>query len=438
MFDPSNNKKSGPVLPEQQSQPDGFRAGLKSRRLADGLGVLAVLFLASIPAYGQEALRMSEAGAEAAELEKKTGNLDYYNLALGPVSLRFQSEMGIELTDNVNYSNTNRISDLALTPALNMRAFWPVSENNSLFFSTGVGYTTYMRTSNNDHLNITPDSNLTFRMYVGDFVINFHDRFSMTENVQQNPTGNGNFVELDNTVGTSVDWDLNKLILTFGYDHELVTYPNSDFENSDHNSELFNAQAAFEINQTTTAGLQAGGGLTYYNQNTYSDNTHFSVGPFYQAQVTDYIKVTASVGYVSYFFSPSETATNLSGENGGYADLTLTHRVNRWLDYNLTGGRQFTSSAGTDLLDLYYANWLANWHVIRDVSITTSFNYQHGNSSGGTVEIFNQFGAGMSLGYPITQKLAGSIRYNFWQKNSDVAAYDYVQNMLVLDFTYSF
>jgi len=118
--------------------------------------------------------------------------------------------------------------------------------------------------------------------------------------------------------------------------------------------------------------------------------------------------------------------------------LILAHHVNRWLDYNLTGGRQFTSSAGTELLDLYHAGWEGNWHVIRDVSLTTSFIYQHGNSSGGTVEIFNQFGAGMSLGYPITQKLAGSIRYNFWQKNSDVAAYDYVQNMLVLDFTYGF
>jgi hypothetical protein len=438
LFDPINNEKSGPVLPKQQSRSRGFRAGFKHCGLASGLGLLALLFLVSPLARSQEAIRMSFAGSEAAEMEKKTGDLSYYNLALGPVSLRFQSEMGIELTDNVNYSNTNRVSDMAFLPSLNTRAFWPISENNSLFFSTGIGYTTYLRTSSDDHLNITPDSNLTFRMYVGDFVINFHDRFSMTENVQQNPTGNGNFAELDNTVGTSVDWDLNELILSFGYDHELVSYPNSDYGSSDHSSDLFNGQAAFQLNPSSTAGLQAGGGLTYYNQNTYSDNTHFSIGPFYQAQVTDYIKVTASVGYVSYFFSPSETATNLSGENGGYADLTLTHRVNRWLDYNLTGGRQFTSSAGTDLLDLYYANWEANWHVIRDVSLTTSFTYQHGNSSGGTVEIFNQFGAGMSLGYPITQKLAGSIRYNFWQKNSDVMANDYVQNMLVLDFTYGF
>ena len=147
---------------------------------------------------------------------------------------------------------------------MNTRAFWPISENNSLFFSTGIGYTTYLTTTDRDHLDITPDSNLTFRMYVGDFVIDFHDRFSITEDIQQNPTvsGTGNFNQIENTAGTTVDWDLNDLVLTFGYDHDLVTYPNSDFEASDRSSDLFNAQAAFEVNPSTTAGLQAGGGLT--------------------------------------------------------------------------------------------------------------------------------------------------------------------------------
>ena len=48
-------------------------------------------------------------------MEKKTGEPDYYNLTLGPVSLRFQLD-GIELIDNVNYSNTNRVSDWLSCP----------------------------------------------------------------------------------------------------------------------------------------------------------------------------------------------------------------------------------------------------------------------------------------------------------------------------------
>jgi hypothetical protein len=402
--------------------------------------VVAALLMASTIANGQEAIRMSVAGQAAAEAQKKAGDLHYYNVAMGPVSLRFQSATGIELNDNVNYSRTDRVSDLALRPGVNMRAYWPITENNSLFFSTGIGYTKYLKTTSLDHLDITPDSNLAFRMYVGDFAINFHDRFSITEDIQQNPTvsGTGNFNQIENTVGTHVDWDLNELIVSFGYDHDLVTYPNSAFEASDRSSDLFNAAAAFKVNASTTAGLQAGGGLTYYSHNQLSDNTHYSIGPFYQAQITDYIKATASLGYVSYFFSASGTTNSLPGQSGGYADLTFSHRVNRWLEHSLSGGRQFSASAGTDLLDLYYASYAANWHFIRDVSVTTSFSYQHGSSSGGSVEIFNQYVAGLGLGYQITQKLSGSIQYNYRQKSSDVTANDYFQNELVLDFTYSF
>jgi hypothetical protein len=444
LFDRSKNKKTGPILPEHQGLPNGFRAGFKPFPIADWPGVAAVLLFVSTIAHGQEALRMSTAGAEIAEQQKNSTEHNYYNLEMGPVSLRFQSVMGVELTDNVNYTKTNRESDMALKPAMNVAAFWPISENNSLFFSTGIGYVKYIKTAGNDHLSITPDSNLTFRMYVGDFVISFHDRFSITENIQQNPTvsGTSNFNQYENTVGTTVDWDLNKLVITFGYDYDMVWYPSSSYSYSDHNSHLFNAQAAFQLNATTTAGLQVGGGLTDYNPNSgpnsLSDNTHFSVGPFYQAQLTDYIKATASIGYVTYYFSGNGSAVNLPAENGGYADLTLTHRVNRWLDYSLSGGRSFTASAGTDLLDLYYANWNANWHFIRYFSFSTSFTYQHGNSSGGTVEIFNQYIAGAGFNYQITKKLAASISYGYSQKSSDVAANDYFENMLVLNFIYSF
>jgi len=408
--------------------------------MAGWLGIYAALLSASTITRGQDAIRMSVAGQAAAELQKKTGDLHYYNIAMGPVSLRFQSVMGLELNDNVNYRNTNRVSDLALRPALNTRAFWPITENNSLFFSTGIGYTKYVRTTGLDHLDITPDSNLSFRMYVGDFAINFHDRFSITEDIQQNPTvsGTGNFNQFENTSGVNVDWDLNEMIVSFGYDHDWVTYPNSSFESSDHNADLFNAQAAFKLNPGTTAGLQAGGGLTYYSHDGMSDNTHFSIGPFYQAQLTDYIKAKASIGYVSYYFSANGTTNNVSDQNGGYADLTLTHRVNRWLDQSLSGGRQFTASAGADLLDQYYASYEANWHLIQNVSVSTSFTYRHGNSSGGSAEIFNLYGAGLGLGYQITQKLAGSIQYSYWQKSSDVAANDYFQNVLVLNLVYSF
>jgi len=70
-----------------------------------------------------------------------------------------------------------------------------VTEKNTLNFSIGVGYLKYLRRSELDHLYISPDSGLAFDIYVGDFTIDLHDRFSITESVAQSPTvsGTGDF-----------------------------------------------------------------------------------------------------------------------------------------------------------------------------------------------------------------------------------------------------
>ncbi|MGN6641482.1 MAG: hypothetical protein ACTHKU_00620 [Verrucomicrobiota bacterium] len=409
--------------------------GVVARRLG-----WTALCLASVVAHGQEALRMSMAGQAAAEAEaqKTRDNPHYYNVALGPASLRFQSTMGFEFNDNVQYSHTDRQSDVVLRPTLNMRAFWPVTDNNALFFSSGVGYAKYLQTSSLDRLVITPDSNLAFRMYVGDFVIHFHDRFSLSQDIQQNPTvsGTGNFYQLENTAGVNVDWDLNEMIVSFGYDHDLVSYPDSSFSYSDHHADLLNAQVGVKLNSAHQVGLQLGGGMVYYDQRLLNDNTHFSVGPFYQAQLTDHIQARAFFGYAWYWFSGS--TNSLPPQNGGYATISLTHRVNRWLDQSLSGGRQFSSSVGTELLDLYYANWQAEWRFIRGASLTSGFSYQHGSRQGASAETFNQYGANIAIGHQFARKWSGSIGYHYWLKQSDVAVGGYFQNVLVLNVARSF
>ena len=157
------------------------------------------MLLHAKPARCQEALRMTTASQQLTQLQAITSSPDYYNLALGPVKLRFQGEMSASAYDNATFSETNRQSDISLSPGVNIRAVWPVTERNTLQLFTGVGYVQYLRLANYDHLYITPNSGLLFNVYVGDFVINFHDRFSLTENVAQSPTvsGTGFFITDD-------------------------------------------------------------------------------------------------------------------------------------------------------------------------------------------------------------------------------------------------
>ena len=58
-------------------------------------------------------MRISSAGAEAAEARRKTTESTDYNLKYGPVTLRRSSALGIEGNDNVNLSEDDPQADFS-------------------------------------------------------------------------------------------------------------------------------------------------------------------------------------------------------------------------------------------------------------------------------------------------------------------------------------
>jgi hypothetical protein len=259
----------------------------------------------------------------------------------------------------------------------------------------------------------------------------------------QDPAVSAIFIRLENTAGVKVDWDLNKLILSLGYDYDLFSSIIGNYQYSDNTSDLFSSQSAFLINSLNRVGLEAGGGLTTYDQNVLDNSTHFSAGPFYQAQLTPNIWLSARAGFASYQFDHNGTVTNLSDFNGYYADLTVAHRINSALSHSLTAGREIQLGVTTELSEAYYVHYQAKWKVVQNVSTTFDFEYDHGNTSGsgagvGAVEIYNRYGPGVGLVWQMTQKLAGKVTYSFLIKESDVSTLSYSQNRLLFDFTYAF
>src|SRR5262245_21360890 len=92
-------------------------------------------------ARAQEAVRMSLAGAAAAEARHKAeSTLGYYNLKLGSTAYRFGTDLGIEFSDNVNNSATNAEGDVSFRPALNADILWPITDQNSLNLRISAGY----------------------------------------------------------------------------------------------------------------------------------------------------------------------------------------------------------------------------------------------------------------------------------------------------------
>ena len=381
---------------------------------------------------------MSIASAQAAAAQHASTSGNYYNIQAGPIYLRFQGDMGVELTDNATYSQINPEGDIALWPTLNIKAFWPVTKENTLALSLGIGYVEYLRESSLSHLNITSDSGLEFKIYSGDFVFDLHDRISAIDYATQDPSVSASFIRLENTAGLKVDWDLDQLIISLGYDYDTFNSISGNFTYSDNVSDLFTGRAGFLVRGQDQFGLEIGGGLTAYNQNVLDNSTHYSAGLFYDARFTPHLTANISVGYTSYQFAHNGTVTNASDFNGYYANLTLNHQLNRAFSHSLSAGRQTSEGITANLSEDYFANYQITWNFIRKVVTTFGFEYDYGNTSGGVIETYDRYGPNVGLAYKWTDKVTTSMTYNYYNKHSNVPTLSYSENVLFLDFKYDF
>jgi hypothetical protein len=402
--------------------------------------LLIALLCAAGTVWGQEAIRASIAGQDAAEARKRAAAGGYYNIKLSEMRLRFQSALQFELNDNVNLSENDPQEDLVIRPRLNTHVRWPVTERNTLNFSLGAGYAKYLQETRLDRFFITPGSELSFDIYAGDFLINLHNRISITEEATQQATvsGTGNYGRIENTAGIEAIWDMNKAILSAGYDHVNFISTTEAFRHQDHVSELFHVRAGLRVNPFTLTGLEVGAGFTEYDRSFLNNSTHFSVGPFASTQISEYLSGRMSVGYTAYYPEFTGQIQDASEVNAFYADLTVNHRVSSLMGYSVSAGRAIQLGLFSNTLDMYYARLNMRWNVLRKFSLSTPLFYEHATESRVNGETLQRYGAAVTVGRRITRKLSGSVGYRFFMNESDRPGRDYVQNRLVFDFAYSF
>jgi hypothetical protein len=420
-----------------------------ARRAAWAAGALLLLPGTLTPARGQEAVRMSIASAEAAEARRRVATtIGYYNLQLGPTAWNFGTGLGVEYNSNVNLVEQNPEWDFIFRPQLNTRMLWPVSEQNSINLALGAGYSAYVRNPTLDRAFITPDSGLSFDLYAGDFWINLHDRFSITEDTYQDPSvaGSGNYSQLQNALGFTTAWDLNKAIVRVGYDH--VNYDTLNGDNGQNfsgqpsgYSEVFSSSAGYYLKPAMLLGVELGGSLITYTTTTtntpYSNANQWNVGGFYDTPVSEYIHLIAHAGYTVY--SPeSSGATTASDFSGMYGQLDITHRVNQYVEYTLSGGRNISVAFAGGTIDRYFARWQAGWKIVRKVTLGTSFSYEHGTELDVGGETYNQYGPGISLSRAITAKLTSSLGYQYYWRDSNQPNRNYTVNVVSLNLNYTF
>ena len=428
------------------------------------IAAISLLSLVCAPIVrSQDAVRPSLAGEAAAEARQQDIEHIPYNLLLGPVRFRFSATFGVEYNDNINLSDegtavvvtptgpvllkSQKEDDVILRPAINLDAIWPITQLNTLRLDLGLSYAIYVDHSN-DNTNgvlISPGSQLAFDICVGDFRINIHDRPSL----QQDPIAEGalsnvvDYGRFENTAGVSVLWDLNKAVLTLGYDHYNYVSTVSDFDYLNRNAEELSGTLGVNVASTTMVGVESYAVFNYYDENVLNDSTAWAVGGFVETQLTNYLRLRAAAGYQAIDFdNNAEISTQFADStklSDYYANVLVTHRINAVIRQSVSAGHESQLGVNSDYITLNYVRHTVSWNIIRNTLLSTEFFYEDAEDSGGFIdEHFQRYGGALTVGYQLTPHVTLGLRYQYTQKDSDVVLRDYKQNRVSIDGTYSF
>ena len=394
-------------------------------------------------AHAQDAVRPSLAGEAASESRQQDVNRIPYNLMLGPVRFRVSATVGVEYNDNVNYADVGAQTDWIFTPNVNVDAIWPITQLNTLRLDLGLAYALYVDHSNYDTrgILIAPNSQVAFDIFVGDVRINIHDRMLAQQDPIAEPalSNVANYGRFENTAGISALWDLNKILVTLGYDHYTFVATTSAFDYLNRNAEELSGTAAYLITPTIKVGVEANGVFNYYSQHVLNDSTDFSVGGFAETEITNNIKIRVAAGYQQISFDHNGSVGDVNDLSDYYVNLLLTHRINAVISQSVSAGHENQLGVNSNYITLNYVRHTVTWNLIRNTLLSTEFFFEDADESGGFIgEHFQRLGGAVTLGYQLTPHVTLGLRYQHTTKDSDVALRDYNQNRVSFDGTYSF
>jgi len=255
-------------------------------------------------------------------------------------------------------------------------------------------------------------------------------------------SGTATYATLNNTAGLGVTWDLNKVTLSAGYDHQNVISPTSQqIESQDGTTEMIFARAGLEVYPGVTTGVEVTGSFATYDQMVLNDHNSYSAGVYADWQPGKAFRVQPRFGYTIFQFQQTSTNIQTSDLNSWYADLNITHQITDAIGYTLDAGHEVQTGIQADAIEDWYFRPAVHWDIIKNVNLNTSFSYEHGSQGAGNVagnltETFDWLGANVGASYSIMKKLSLGLNYRLTLRSSTSVNNEYTQNVLSLSLTY--
>jgi hypothetical protein len=422
-----------------------------SQATARSLSTGIVALLALLNAAGQEAV--FNAVSVDNILAQNVSELKPDQPHLGPVQLSYGLYAGTEYNDNVFATQSNPQADTLLRGGVNLGLYWPATERSVVQFSTGVGYLHYFNHSQIGGVEITPNSALTWAIDIEDCTLSLYDQFSYQQQVLQEASvaNTATIPRLDNLAGVRADWEPGQWVALGDYSHEDFLSTSSVYDYLDRSSENLFGRAGWRFAENTQAGLEASTALTSYRQHILNDNTSFSVGGYAEWHATQTLHVTLRGGPTFYHFDASDSAP-ASDLNTYYIMLNVNHSLTQFISQQLNVSRDVSLGleAGSSFVEQLTTTYSINFALTQHVSVGANVTYAVGNqplliptpfaftSAVLETENFSRDGFGGNFSWSFTDHLFASIRYEFWQRTSNLPDRGYDQNVASLQLNYNF
>jgi len=412
------------------------------------LFTLGVIVAREADLRAQEALRLSMAGAAAAEMRRLSLlTPHFYNLELGPTYWRVNLGVGGEYDDNVFLRATNRVGDWIGSTYGGVRMLWPITERNALNLSFEGGYRQYLEYNDLSRFFVRPGSEFSWDVYVGDFMFNIHDRLSITEAAYENPTvvGTGKYRLLDNASGIFVVGDLDKLVVCGGYDHVLYdTEGEALWVGSDANVDSWYCSAGLRLRPDMEVGLEGGFSLIQFEDPTIPDADQWHLGAYYNLIMGPNFKIQLHAGYTEYCPKKDQNFMVYSERNTVYTDIVLRHRVNRLLTYEATMGCVVNISFYGSTYETWFVHLRPRLGVIKNTAIATPISFEHGRwlynvyGLGLEGETFDRIQVGVFITRKVAERVEGRVGWEYLSRSPETATWKYQVNRFTINLDYRF
>jgi hypothetical protein len=247
----------------------------------------------------------------------------------------------------------------------------------------------------------------------------------------------GTFSRYDNLAGVDVDWDLNKVVLSAGYNHENFFSTTTPFKYLNRASEWFTGSASFFLGDKVRGGVESQASLHDYEQQTVlTDNWRMRVGPFLTVDSESKLSLRGGGGFDMARYDASGFTNN--DYETYYAYLAIRQET-RLFSHSLRGGREHLLGENANNLRTTYVRYSISSPAIANVELEAHGSVNFARESGGAFdEKFTYYGAGFRAGWQFHKYWRTELAYEYRLKDSALPLRDFTRNRATLALMFSF